>query len=122
VKGVNSTDYLSLRISKTLKQGFNDFCKKKGLSASKALNLYVNRCIRDGVVPFRFGLSNMDGEDNSVRVSYHLESNIRQAFAVFCEKYEMPMSLFIRDFMNECVTRGDFPFDIVKVKGHYFLP
>jgi antitoxin component of RelBE/YafQ-DinJ toxin-antitoxin module len=106
------TEYFSLRLSKELKEAFDKFCRKKGISASKAVNLYANRFIRDGASPYPFGQVDMDESTDYVIVGLRMLVEVRQAFAEVCNKYGMPMSIFVRGFMQECVTRGEFPFNI----------
>lgn len=108
--GYNS-DYFSLRVSESLKDSFDDFCRRKGVTASMAVKLYVMRFISDGA-PVRFGQAEIMCQGRSLRISLRLDASVRKEFSEACRKYGLPMSQFVRDYMKNCVVNGDFPFAV----------
>ena len=107
------SNYFYMRIDSNLKENFAKFCKKKGISISKAISLFVIRFVRDGSIPYKLGQADFENGTNSVQVGYWMDISLRRSFSDICRnKYDMPMSFFVRDFMNECVSSGAFPYDI----------
>ena len=108
----NGSKYLSLRIGSKLKEDFQKFCKSRGLSISKAIKIFAYYCLENGVTPYNIAkTNNFKEDDNLIRISISMDSELRKKFSDACNKYDLPMSLFLRDFMNECVVKNTFPFD-----------
>jgi len=108
----NGSKYLSLRIGSRLKEDFQKFCKSKGLSISKAVKIFAYYCLENGVTPYNIAKTDKsDIDDNLIRISISMDIELRKKFSDACNKYDLPMSVFLRDFMNECVVKNKFPFD-----------
>lgn len=108
----NENKYLMVRISNILKTDFQKFCKNKGLTVSEAVRIFVHYCLENGVAPYNIADQDMYSEnDNLTRISITMDSELRKRFSEACSKYNLSMSLFLRDFMNECVVKNKFPFD-----------
>ena len=108
------TDYFGLRINKELKEAFYEVCKSKGLTAGKAVKLFVREFSKSGKIPFSLVGNRTFPDDNLVRISIHMDADTRSAFSVACEEYGLPMSIVVRGFMDYCVQHNSFPFDTVK--------
>ena len=108
----NGSKYISLRIGSKLKEDFHKFCRGKGLSVSKAIKIFAHYCLENGVTPYNIAETNKyNDDDNLIRISISIDGELRQKFSDACNKYNLPMSVFLRDFMNECVIKNKFPFD-----------
>ena len=108
----NENRYLMVRVSNILKKDFKKFCKIKGLTVSEAVRIFVHYCLENGTTPYNIAdRDKYNEDDNSTRISITMDSELRQKFAEACGKYNLSMSLFLRDFMNECVVKNKFPFD-----------
>jgi len=108
----NDKKYLMVRISNILKKDFQKFCKNKGLTVSEAVRIFVHYCLENGATPYNIADRDKHNEDdNLTRISITMDSELRQKFSDACSKYNLSMSLFLRDFMNECVVKNKFPFD-----------
>ena len=108
----NGSKYLSLRIDSNLKDNFHKFCKSKGLSISKAVKIFAHYCLENGVTPYNISETDKCNDSgNLIRISISMDGELRKKFSDACNKYNLPMSVFLRDFMNECVIKNKFPFD-----------
>jgi len=102
---------LTLRVNADLKTHFEQFCARKGVTISLAVRLYVYHFVQGGKLP-RFGQANTCFSGNSAKIGLRIDGKLYNDFSVICKKYQMPLSLFIRDYMRDCIENNDFPFDI----------
>ena len=108
-----ANDYLGMRLNEKLKKEFDTFCRGIGLKSSQVIKLFVIYCIERNAIPFNSSkFDTSEDDDKYIRVSIRLSSELRQKFSDVCGKYGLPMSVFIRDFMQECVTKKALPFDL----------
>jgi addiction module RelB/DinJ family antitoxin len=101
-----ATEYFQIRVNEELKNKFDALCKKKGLKTSMAIRIFVKNFIKSGNLAYDFNSDRNFNESNSVRVSFRMESGMRELFAVSSEKIGLPMSVLIRGYMDACVTAG----------------
>jgi len=108
-----SNDYLGMRLNEKLKNDFDVFCRGIGLKSSQVIKLFVVYCVERNEIPFNSSkFDTVEADDKYLRVSIRLSSELRQKFSDVCGKYGLPMSVFVRDFMQECVTKNKLPFDL----------
>lgn len=105
------TNYLALRVNIKLKEAFFLFCKKKGLSVSIVITMFVQHFIKNGLP---FSLLELDDnmeftEGKTTRISLCLDNDIRKDFSAACVVLGIPMSVIIRSFMFYCVSNNAFP-------------
>ncbi|MCL2321842.1 MAG: hypothetical protein FWC47_07025 [Oscillospiraceae bacterium] len=113
----SKSSYLNVRVTSDLKKRFDVFCKGIGSTGSKTVMLFARYCIYSDKA-FSFNFSNYDiAQDNSepIIVGFRLTNGLREKFAKFCDKFELPMAVFIRDFMISCITKNKLPFDINEI-------
>ena len=104
----NSTNYLSVRISKELYGEFKDYCKSRDISIAFAMELLVDDCIKNKNVPFSLGSYNeayLKYSGNESRQSIFIESDKREMFREICEEQIcLKMANVVKAFMVYCVT------------------
>lgn len=106
------TDFFSLRVNLQLKEAFYDFCKSKGFTAGKAVKLFARQFAVSGVLPWGLDADRTYPDDNTTRISIHMDAETREMFANACKNYnDIAMSVVVRGFMDYCVTNNRFPYD-----------
>ncbi len=75
------TDYFTLRIEKSVKDKFTEFCQRRRLPISRAVTLFV-----------------------------YVDGAIRSQFADVCAGYGVSVGTVIRGFMMACVENNNFPY------------
>lgn len=110
-------DYFSLRVNPQLKEDFYNFCKSKGFTAGKAVKLLAKQFAKSGTLPFSLGSDRAYVEENSARISIHMDDETRRDFSNACEEYGLPMSIIVRGFMDYCVSNNSFPYDAEEKRG-----
>ena len=100
------TEYFQIRVNKKLKEGFDALCKIKGLTPSAAIRLFAKNLVNSGKLSYDFDSDRNFNDTNDVRVSFRMESGMRESFAASSEKFGVPMSVLIRGYMDACVTSG----------------
>ncbi len=104
----NSTNYLSVRISKELYGEFKDYCKERGISIAFAMELLVDECLKNKNVPFSLGSyneANLKYSGSESRQSIFIESDKREQFREICEEHIcLKMANVVKAFMVYCVT------------------
>ena len=104
----NSTNYLSVRISKELYGEFKDYCKSRDISIAFAMELLVDECIKHKNVPFSlwsYNEANLKYSGNESRQSIFIENDKREMFREICEEHIcLKMANVVKAFMIYCVT------------------
>lgn len=104
--------YLALRVGSKLKDDFQKFCKSKGYTMSKAVQIYIKYCLENGIMLYNIAETDKYDEDgNLISVSINIDSELRQKFSDACKKDNISMSILVRNFMKECVIKNKFPFN-----------
>lgn len=103
------TEFLSLRVNPELKGDFYNFCRRKGLTAGKAVNLLARQFARDGELPFPIDADRKYPDENLTPISLRMDGETRQLFAEACERFGLPMSTVVRGFMDFCTTTDRLP-------------
>lgn len=107
----NKNEYFALRVNPELKEQFYALCKSKGFTAGKAVKLFARQFAQSGRLPFSMDMDRSFPNDNSARVSIHMDEDTRQLFSEACKEYGgLSMSLVMRGFMDFCVTNNCFPY------------
>jgi antitoxin component of RelBE/YafQ-DinJ toxin-antitoxin module len=108
----NENKKIMIRIDDKLKRDFHKFCKSKGFTMSKAIQIFAYYCLENKVAPYTIADTNKYIEDGKeIRISFTIDIELQKKFAEVCGKYDMPMSVFLRNFIKECVIKNKFPFD-----------
>ena len=112
-------DYISIRLSDSLKQEFEFFCKACEITVSNAIILFINKTIEEMSLPFDIsvgaslpeaGGAYRGGELQNARISVRVDKETRDAFQEVSDKIGIPASRIIKVFMIQCVKDGRMPF------------
>ncbi len=57
---------MTVRMDSQLKQNFDAFCARIGMSANTAMNVFANAVVRTQSIPFRIGISKFEFEDDTL--------------------------------------------------------
>ena len=101
-----ATEYLHIRVNKELKDSFTAVCKKKGVKSSIVIRLFAKNFNQTGKLNYDFNKDRKFNDLNDVRVSYRMESSMRESLSANSEKMGLTMSVVIRGYMDACVTSG----------------
>jgi len=104
--------YLALRVGSELKEDFQKFCKNKGYTMSKAVQIYIKYCLENGFTSYNIvETDKYDEDDTLISVSINIDIELRQKFSDACKENDISMSILVRNFMKECAVNNKFPFD-----------
>lgn len=105
--------YLSIRIDSELKEDFNVFCRKSGISVNAAVNQLAAKCIEKDSIPFSIKTVKYTPKrcGETSRICIRMRKDLRQGFSKICSKMGIPMSMLAKIFMLQCIDIGRFPFD-----------
>jgi len=58
---------MTVRMDSQLKQKFDAFCSRIGMSANTAMNVFANAVVRTQSIPFRISANSPEAEDQALR-------------------------------------------------------
>lgn len=105
------TDYFTLRIEKSVKNEFTEFCQRRRLPISRAVTLFVQKVVKEGEIPFDlYGVERDAAEKKDTVMGVYVDGAIRSQFADVCAGYGVSVGTVIRGFMMACVENNNFPY------------
>ena len=107
--------FIGVRVERELKENFENFCEKCGLTASGAVNIMVKKAIETKSIPFEVSICEpigvyQGGMEQDMRFSVRIEKEYREAFKAVCDAIGIPMSRIIKLYMLRCLSMGKIPF------------
>ncbi len=112
----NVSEYMSIRLDKTVKNEFYTFCQNCGMTVSFAVNLLVNKTVEEGKIPFEIATVNEPmgayegGEPQMLRASIRIDKEQREKFQQVCNGVGVPMSRLVKMYMLNCIRSQKIPF------------
>jgi antitoxin component of RelBE/YafQ-DinJ toxin-antitoxin module len=99
-----------MRVNTELRDKFQEFCEKKGLSVNCVIRMYIRDCVRRQALSLDFFDREIGIPDKkTARGAYSIDRDMRDNFCALCKTYGVTMSIAVRDFMNSCVRYNRFP-------------
>lgn len=115
-KASDKGGYLYARVNEELKEGFREFCNKKGVNLTTALHYFMMKSLDEGRLPFSrdelYMIESRDSNGEAVaRVSLRVKRLEDKAnFEALCDKHSVSMSGAVKLYFKKCIELGDYPF------------
>lgn len=111
----STTQYLTVRVPESIKDGFWEFCKGVGMKPTAAVNMLIAKCVRTGDIPFDVvspeNADRIKADCSLKTVAFRVNPEVREQFANFCSSVMcVSMSTVVKTFMVQCIDRGELPF------------
>lgn len=107
--------FIGVRVERELKENFEIFCEKCGMTVSGAINIMVKKAIETKSIPFEVAICEpmgvyQGGVEQDMRFSVRIEKRHRDAFRDVCNSIGIPMARIIKLYMLRCLSCGKIPF------------
>ena len=99
------------RVNNNLKKEFSDFCKRRGISTSRAFRLFILKFLKGSVKP-QISTANLLYSGKSSSMGFRISADTYAEFDQKCRILHIPVSGVFCNFMLNCIEQKDFPFDI----------
>ena len=99
------------RVNKNLKNEFFDFCKRRGISTSCVLRLFVLKFL-DGSVKPQISTSNILYTGKNASMGFRVSADTYTKYVEKCRKLHVTVAGVFSNFMLNCIEQKQFPFDI----------
>lgn len=106
-----ASKFISVRIEREMKESFEIFCNRCGLTLSGAVNLMVTKAIDTKAIPFEVAMCEpigayQGGVAQEYRFNVRIEEKNRDAFKEVCDSVGISMSRIIKLYMLHCLSNG----------------
>ena len=107
--------FVGVRVEVELKESFDIFCERCGMTVSGAVNLMVKKAIDTQTIPFEISVCEpigayQGGAVQEKRINVRIEDEYREAFKAVCDSVGISMSRIIKLYMLRCLSMGKIPF------------